>query len=774
MATPYNSKYLDSKYVNPGDDVDPKIKRGVATGETQAEKQYNWFLQKCEYIYAAYLRDDAFIPYSGVRDYRLNRLYAQGMQPNTKYMDRLTLKDKATNLRKGWMNISWDILPILPKFRSLVLGKFEDIDYSIQVRAIDDASNTVREDSKMAVMVEQKYGEILKEIRTAIGLPAEAQAQQDAKLPFIPKSLEEFEMMGQMGAFKLQWEVSMDKLLNDTAARNNWPELKRRLMEDAVDIGVIAVKDYHDPQTRKPMCRYVDPEYLIIRQTRRNDYFDVSEAGEICWYTLEQLKSMGLDDTQLRVAANAYNAMWGNSFVDPNRVSGNFDRSQYDSFRIAVLDTEFTSMDREYYESRIIGGREVAFDLPYDSPAVTGSNKKNKLIKSSKPKYYRAKWVIGTDIVFDYGMQYDVPYDQQNNPRSSFTCYRVSDRSMINQCIASADDVQITVLKFRNAVAESKPPGLMIEWGSLSQISLGGEKLDPFDILKIYRDRGDLLFKYAINPQNGQPVQGAIPPVSELKGGIGPYLNELIGTLDWHLNIIREITGLNAVVDASTPAPKALVGTAKIAEQGTNNVLRPILSGYKSVKSRAFANLCNRWQITGMFYSDDVVVGGANAAFETIKVGAELYKPVFDVYCDALISDEDKMKLDQACLESLRAAKTGSIGITMMDYFYIQQLIAAGNIRWAWVYLSYRENILQQQQQQSAQQTQQVASQMAQQQDQNKAAAEERKIIIAEKAKQETLRIEYKLKAELEIVKAREKRKEGAQAPAPKQESQPA
>jgi len=516
------------------------------------------------------------------------------------------------------------------------------------------------------------------------------------------------------------------------------------------------------------MCRYVDPEYLIIRQSRRNDYNDVSEAGEIVWYTLEQLKGMGLNEDQLRECANAYNGMWGNRFIDQNRVSGDFDRSRYDTYRIAVLDHEFTSMDREFFETRMIGGKEVSFDLDYNNPTPTRS--KNKLIKTEKPKFYRAKWVIGTNVVFDYGLQYDVPYDQLNQPKSSFTCYRVSDRSMINQCISSADDIQISVLKFRNAIAESKPPGLMIEWGSISQLALGGDKMDPWDVLKIYRDRGDLLFKYALNPSNGQPVQGAIPPVSELKGGIGPYLQELITTIDWHMNLIREITGLNAIVDASTPNPKTLVGTAKIAEAGTNHVLRPLLAGYKSVKQRNFGNLCNRWQLTAMFYPQDVVVNTSNAAFETIKVGSDLYKPVFDVFCDALISDEDKMKLDAACQESIRAAKTGSIGITLMDYFYIQQLIAIGNLRWAWVYLSYREKIISEEAQAKAMQMQQQAGEMAMQQQGAKDQAEIMKIKVKEEEARKTLVLEYKLKQSLAIVTEAARAKN--QKPQPQQTSQ--
>jgi hypothetical protein len=408
-----------------------------------------------------------------------------------------------------------------------------------------------------------------------------------------------------------------------------------------------------------------------------------------------------------------------------------------------------------FYESRFIDGKEVVFDMPFGSTKANGKNR--KLIKEQKDKYYRCKWIIGTNVVFDYGLQYDVPYDQYTRPKCSYTVQKITDRSMINQCISTADDIQLSVLKFRNAMASSRPPGVQVEWGSLSQIAKGGDKMNPFDILKIYNDTGNLIFKYATNPGNGMPLQGGIPPVTELRGGIGSYLQEIIAVLDWNINMIREITGLNSVVDASSPAPNALVGTAKIAEAGTNHVLRPILTNYKSVKQKAFANLCNRWQMFAIFNEGNVSVGGTNVAYETIKVNKNLYKPIFDVYCDALISDDDKMRLEQALLTSLQAAKTGSIGITTMDYFYIHEIMATGNLRWAWVYLSYREAKMEAERQQAAMAQQQQASQAAQQLEQMKMQNEMQRIQMEEEEKRKTLMLEYRLKTQSGIAIAQAK-----------------
>lgn len=739
---PFVEKYKNAKFTDPGDAIDPNKKKDPE--DTVAK---DWFRKKCEYIYSCYIRDDAYIPYSTVRDYRICRLYGQGRQPNTKYMERLTIQDKRTGIRKGWMNISWDILPILPKFRSVVLGKFEEIDYSTQAHAIDDVSNTLKEDAKITFWVENKYKEELEFFRRIVGEPTPEQQ----RLPFIPKNLEELDMIGSMGFFKLAYEILMDKLLIATSQKCNWHEIKRRIFEDAIDLGIIAVKDYTDPVNGKPMVRYVDPEYLIIRQTRMNDFSNVSEAAEITWMSIGELRAYGLTDDELIKASRSYSGIFGNPYMTdiPGYPQ---DRNRYDYLKVAVLDSEFESFDTYFFESRMISEKMVYFNLPFG--AKKASSKKNKFGSRQYQKRYRCKWVIGTDIIFDYGLQYDQNYDQENKPRSSYSCYRIAEKSMISQCITSADDIQLAVLKLRSAMAESKPAGVMIEFGSLKEISMGGEKMDPFDILKIYRDRGDLLFRYALQ-QNGMPMQGGIPPIQELRGGIGPYLQELMSILDWNINMVREITGINQMVDASTPAPGSLVGVAQIAEQSTNNVLRPILAGYRNIKQRAFMNICQRWQLAGQFYPQTMPYanGEGSGAIEILKVGKELYNPVFDVFVDMPIKQEDKNMLEQACIESLRTAKAGGVGINLSDYIYIKELMAINNMRAAWVYLSYREQEIQKEREALAAQNQMINAQMQQQAEMMKQQAEAERAMSIEAVKFDSMTMEYYYKMQLEKVK---------------------
>ena len=126
---------------------------------------------------------------------------------------------------------------------------------------------------------------------------------------------------------------------------------------------------------------------------------------------------------------------------------------------------------------------------------------------------------------------------------------------------------------------------------------------------------------------------------------------------------------------------------------------------------------------------------------------------MFDVYVDMPIKDEDRMALEQACLASLQAAKTGNIGITLSDYVYIKELISVNNMRAAWVYLAYREQQMQNQRDATAAQMQQMNAQQAQQQE----ALKIQLALQAEQAKKkmelENLTMEYYYKMQLEQVK---------------------
>ena len=77
--------------------------------------------------------------------------------------------------------------------------------------------------------------------------------------------------------------------------------------------------------------------------------------------------------------------------------------------------------------------------------------------------------------------------------------------------------------------------------------------------------------------QDGDQNPGKIP-IQEIQNGSGSNkMQQLIGTYNYYLQMIRDVTGLNEATDASTPAERSLVGVQKLAAANSNTATRHIM-----------------------------------------------------------------------------------------------------------------------------------------------------------------------------------------------------
>lgn len=706
---PFVDKYKREAQPPANDNIDPAIK--------STSKQL--FLDKCRWLYAAYVRNDTMIPYAAAQEFQMNRLYAMGKQPNNKYMETLYPFKNKKGERKGFQNISWDNLSFYPKLREIMLGRLSKFDYAIGCNIVDqqaaDDKASMKFDAYVKMLLED-YMKPFNEMKGTSDVPMPDGGQQ---LPMQPKSIQDLDMLAQSGSFKLTEELVYEKLLSKTHQLCEWSEIKNRLDEDAIDCGVIATKTFTDPVTNLPCVRYTDPAFLVVRHNRDNSFNHIADAGEIIFFTTSQLREYGLSEKDIETAAKAYSGMWTNPAY---QTVWPYNRQSYDMlgmFNIAVLDLDFESFDTYKYEYRPVDGVDRPFPLPFD--ATGPSRSKNRYEVNRYGRRYRCKWVIGTDIIFDYGYQYDQVFDSENRPKSQFNVYRVADRPIGSRVISVIDDMQLLILKLRNAWVKARPSGISIDWTALSNISIGDEKLSPKDVLSIFRNEGDVLWKPTMI--NGQPVLGGQPPIKELVGGLGPIAGEFITFFNLYINQLREIAGLPQIVD--NPSGDALVGVQKGAESANIDSMRSILMGYKRVKQRTFTNLCLMWQLLARTSSVEQKYTGWDGGMEVLRLGwDEAGRPV-EVVCEMLIDDTVRQTVLQAANNSLAAAKQGAVGITMADFFYILNALEKGQILWAQTYLAYREQKKFEEQQALQQQNMQMNQQGAMAQEQAKAQAQQ-------------------------------------------------
>jgi len=138
-------------------------------------------------------------------------------------------------------------------------------------------------------------------------------------------------------------------------------------------------------------------------------------------------------------------------------------------------------------------------------------------------------------------------------------------------------------------------------------------------------------------------------PIQEIQSSSGGQkMQSLIGTYNYYLQMIRDVTGLNEARDAATPDKNALVGVQKLAAANSNTATRHILqSGLFLTKEVAG---CLSLRISDILeYSPTAdafiqQIGSHNVA--TLKEIESLHLYDFGIFIELMPDDEEKAMLE--------------------------------------------------------------------------------------------------------------------------------
>jgi hypothetical protein len=651
-----------------------------------AEKGDEWSRKWCEAMYAAYISDRSGVPYSSIEELQGLRLYATGNQNVNKYQDILLDESEEGADVTGYLNVNWEIFSVMPKFLHIIRGIFEEQEHSIVATAVDPNSNKERDVEKLRKWFKGRYKPILEAVNEFAGHKPEPE--------WIPESVDEMEMYQNVGGFKLAKETEIEEALVYTEYISDWKEIKRKMLDDFATVNCASVKDFTDPYTRKVKSRWVDPLKLIMQYSKHWDHRNSEYGGELISESISNIrKNTDISEDKLRELAQFYNGRNANQNLSSwteEDLQINGGGWKYDNFMVDIMDAEWFSINEKGRTTRTNSrGESLTYDEKdgkiYDTDTKKTTTTRYKVV-------YRAKWIIGTNFVYDYGLQYDVPRKGKKEVELSFKFYKLPGRSIVSLSVPNLDQIQLTWLKMQNALAMSSNSGIAVEYTSLMNMQLGGEKMEPLEILSIRRDTGDLIYK--MTTHMGKPnVPGGMRPIQELVGGIGPQLGEFIQLFDLNLNFIRDLTGINQIADASNPDPNQPVGTAEMAIAATNNALKPIYAGYIRLKELVARAAAIRIQLLVRHdkkaYEGYIpVVGGAGV--KILSIGTEILDADWEIQIQAKPTQQRKQLILEAAMKAMQPDKDGFTGIEESDFMMIERLLEAGNEKLAEIMLSYR------------------------------------------------------------------------------------
>jgi hypothetical protein len=675
-----------------------------------------------------------------------NRDYANGTQDTAIYKQLLNTNDP-NNGDGSLMNLDYTPVPVLPKFVRVVVNKILSRNMHPNVEAVDPLSSSEKDREKNIMKNKVQARPQMMALEEKMGAPV-----LDIPAEQIPETLEEAEILMDTN-LKTDAEIAAQIATDITLQWNNFEDnTYRRCINDLTSLGMAVVKRSNDPNYGIKLD-YVDPIHFIHSYTEDPNFEDITYAGHVREVTLDELKRLAgdaLTDEDMKKLAKKARRSTSNKYPNHPYSSGGLQKENFSNYVVEVLDFEFMSVDCMYFEEKQNQyGNTNFFYEGFDYKEKKGSVYDRTPHKMEIEVVYAGTYILGTDHLINYGLKTNVPKNMHDISRARMSYSVVATnmvsnmpKSMVDSCVGFADMLQLTHLKIQQAIAKAKPDGLVIDIEGLENVQLGkGGELQPLDLHDIYEQTGVFYYR-SKNPEGG--FQN--PPVREIGNSIR-NINELIGLYNHYLRMIRDTTGINEAVDASTPKSDALVGVQQQAIAASNNATYDITNASMVLFKAVCQDVVKCVQILP---ADSLIhkayrnaIGEANMS--VLQTFSDLPMYNFGVHVMRDMEDKDKAYLEQNIQMSLNQKE-----IDLEDAIAIRNL---KDINQAERLLILRRRKRMDKVQQQQMQMQQMQAQQAQQAEQIKAQSKAQEIQL--KAQTEAQLIQAKAMADVEIAKVK-------------------
>lgn len=694
------------------------------------------------------------------RDFETNRDYANGTQDTSIYKQILNSLDP-NNGDGTLLNLDWSPVPIVPKFVKIVVNNILSRKPYPNVRAIDPLSQSDKDKERAKKMFEVKNRKLIAEMQD-IGV------ETGTNLKEVPDTPEEAEIFMDTN-IKTAAEIAAQVGTNITLEWNDFDQrVYRRAVNDLVSCGMGVIKRNNDPNYGISE-EYIDPAYFFHSYTEDPTFSDLVYAGHIKRISISELKRIAgdeLTEEQYEKIAQSVKNKYNNN--SDRLTSKMYDRTQdrttygYDEYIVEVMDFEFLSVDDMMFEEKSSKFGNVGFyykGMEYTPPKESVYDRKP--FNMSVQTVFGGSYVVGCDYIFDYGQKANVPKNAHDltKARLSYSVVatnmrRMMPKSLVASVIGFADQLQLSHLKLQQAIAKAKPDGLIVDIEGLENVQLGkGGELQPLDIQDIYEQTGVFYYR-SKNPEGG--FQN--PPVRSLDNSIR-NINELIGIYNHNLRLIRDTTGINEVMDGTSPKGEQLVGVRQQAIAAGNNAIYDITNSAIYLYSRVCEDIVKCLQIlpskSVLFQAYERAIGKTN--MEVLSSFGDLPMYNFGVKIQTEMDETEKAYLEQNIQVALSQRE-----IDLEDAIAIRQLKDVDQAERLLIVrrkkrMSMNQQIAQQNSQMQAQANQataQATSQGRMQEIQMQAQARIAEIQAKAEADAQLLQLEYGLKGQIEAGRA--------------------
>ena len=468
---------------------------------------------------------------------------------------------------------------------------------------------------------------------------------------------------------------------------------KKRLAHDLTTIGIGAVKTSFN-KAEGIVTDYVDPANMIYSYTEDPNFEDIYYVGEVKSISLAELKKQfpnlspaELEKIQDMPGNSQYVTNWGN----------------YDENTIQVLYFEYkTYSDQVFKIKKTDQGLEKTLEKPdtFNPPA---NDNFERISRTIEVLYTGAK-VLGTNIMLEWKLAENMTRPTADTTKvmmnyciSAPRMYKGRIESIVSKITSFADMIQITHLKLQQVMSRIVPDGVFLDMDGLAEVDLGnGTTYNPAEALNMYFQTGSVVGRSLT--QDGELNRGKVP-VQELSSSSGQAkIQSLIGTYQYYLQMIRDVTGLNEARDGSAPAKDSLVGLQKMAANASNIATKHVLDSLLYLTVRTCENISLKVADVIENPLTENALTNAISTFntKTLEELMNLQLHDFGIYLELEPEEEEKALLEQNIQVALQTQ-----AIALSDAIDIRQI---KNIKLANQFLKLRQTqkIKREQEQQQA------------------------------------------------------------------------
>ena len=584
----------------------------------------------------------------GYSNFHQLRQYARGEQSVQKYKDELSI-----NGDLSYLNLDWKPVAVISKFVDIVVNGMSNKSYDISTFAQDPFSVKSRTDYAAAVEQDMNTKKALINIKENIGMDFSL----TGNLEDLPESKEELDIHMQM-TYKQNVEIAEEEVINNVLSFNKYDQTKARIAYDLTVLGIGASKTRFD-QSEGIRIEYVDPARIVYSYTEDPNFEDIYYVGEVKAVSLAELKKQfpNIPDEELQRIQN----MPGNS----QYVTG---WANYDYNTVQVMYFEYkTYIDQVWKIKKTDQGLEKTLEKT-DTFNPPENDQFERVSRSIEVLYTGAK-VLGNNYMLEWKMAENMTRPTADTTKvdmnyciSAPRMYKGRIESLVSKITGFADMIQLTHLKLQQVMSRIVPDGVFLDMDGLAEVDLGnGTNYNPAEALNMYFQTGSIVGRSLT--QDGELNRGKIP-IQELSSSSGQAkIQSLIGTYQYYLQMIRDVTGLNEARDGSAPDKDALLGLQKMAVNASNTATKHLLESLLYLTIRTCENISLKVAdvIRNPLTENALINSISTFNVKTLEELMNLQIHDFGIYIQLEPEEEEKALLEQNIQMALQ---TGAIQLS--------------------------------------------------------------------------------------------------------------